>query len=312
MPDWCMIYKNWATMLTGYPTVIDCKPSGGEDPKQAINELYLFLLQYNEGNERFPEPVHQPPELIGQRFLVYKALGGGRRNPLYELRSVYDRESDRVIWMGGVYKSFIPGSPNKPMRQPVLPPLPDDITPPSTPQGQKMIRKPVVYSAEGPFPEAKDESISIGYYDENAPQPQVKVKVDVGGTVDYSADFHCVTGWSVGGVRWKGVPLLDLLSQHGLKGKWIVAVSTGGYTTVIPFEERLLDDAFLVTHLGDERLPREHGGPYRLILPKLFGWKSLKWVDSILVGDVYIDGFWEARGYHWRGLVVLNERFKTY
>lgn len=307
-----MIYKNWATTLTGYPTVIDCKPIDGEDPKQAINELYLLLLQYHGDNQRFPEPVHQSPELIGQRYLVYKAIGGGRKNPLYELRSVYDRRKDKVIWMGGVYKEIIPGSPSKPPRQPVLPEPPGELNPPKSPPGQKLIRKPVVYSAEGPFPETREDSINLGVYNEESPKPELKVKIDSSKISRYQADFHCVTGWSVGGLEWRGIPLLDLLDEHGLRSEWILTISSRGYTTIFPNDRRLLDDAFLVTHLGDEPLPREHGGPYRLIIPKLFGWKSVKWLNTILVGDIYLDGYWEARGYHWRGLVVLDERFKTY
>lgn len=308
MPEWCMVYKNWATGLTGYPTVIDCKPSG-EEPRKAINELYLLLHEYNPGD--LPEPVHLPPELIGQRYLVYKALGGGRRDPAYELRSVYDRRRDRVIWMGGVYKHIIPGSPSKPPRQPSLPGHDGRVDPPTAPKGQKMIRKPVVYSAEGPFPEPRDEWLTLGVFDERMPTPKTRINLSNGGR-EIEADFHCVTGWSVGGLKWRGAPLLELLEAHGLRGKWLLMTGHGGYSTIIPYDETILDNAFIVTHMGDEILPREHGGPYRVLIPRLFGWKSIKWLKSILVGDTYIDGFWEARGYHWRGLVALDERFKTY
>ncbi len=307
----CTIYRNWATALTGHPTVIECTPTTTRgDPIQHLERLHELLQERTEedaGQEPLPQPSYTGPELIGQRYLVYKAIGKRGGETLYELRVVIDKETSKTMWAGGVYKGEPPGIPKKPP-QPRLPPPPEDSTPPQAPQGQKTIRKPVVYSAEGPHPVEATEAIRLGTYDEHG--PTITSRAKPGREEALAGSFHCVTGWSVSNIRWSGARLLDLLEEHGLKGEWIIAVSSGGYTATIPYDERLLDDALIATSLDDNPLPREHGGPYRLVIPKLFGWKSVKWLWGILVGDTYLDGYWEARGYHWRGLVKQNERFK--
>jgi DMSO/TMAO reductase YedYZ molybdopterin-dependent catalytic subunit len=42
---------------------------------------------------------------------------------------------------------------------------------------------------------------------------------------------------------------------------------------------------------------REHGGPVRLLVAPMYGYKSLKWLSNIDVVDTVIPGYWEQRGY---------------
>jgi DMSO/TMAO reductase YedYZ molybdopterin-dependent catalytic subunit len=181
------------------------------------------------------------------------------------------------------------------------------------PFGQKVVPRFVVYAAEGIQrldPESwrlriwglVERELSYSYQD------LLKLSREFG-----EADFHCVTGWSVAGRRWGGVPLKELLREAGVRqdARWVAARSAAGYSTVIPIEEALSDDALLATTLDGEPLPRDNGFPARLFLPRLYGWKAAKWVTEILVLDRYEDGLWEALGYHERGLVAAEERFKV-
>jgi len=40
-----------------------------------------------------------------------------------------------------------------------------------------------------------------------------------------------------------------------------------------------------------------HGGPVRLYVAPMYGYKSLKWLDSITVTGTVQSGYWEQRGY---------------
>ncbi|HLU91725.1 MAG TPA: molybdopterin-dependent oxidoreductase, partial [Pedomonas sp.] len=66
----------------------------------------------------------------------------------------------------------------------------------------------------------------------------------------------------------------------------------------------------LVAHTHDGvPIPREHGGPARLVIPKFYFWKSAKWVGRIEFSDVDKPGFWEVRGYHNVGDPWNEERY---
>jgi len=124
--------------------------------------------------------------------------------------------------------------------------------------------------------------------------------------------FHCVTGWSVGGVEWGGVRLSSLLAAAGAPREgWLAAVSSGGYVAVVPLEEAWRPEALLALYMDGRPLSREHGYPARLYLPRLYGWKHAKWVERLVVLGGYEDGYWEALGYHERGLASAEERFKV-
>jgi len=125
--------------------------------------------------------------------------------------------------------------------------------------------------------------------------------------------FHCVTGWSVAKIRWTGVPLRRLLeaSRPRIDTGWLYIESYDGYTTVIPLTDANAPNAILALKMNDEPLPPEHGYPARLIVPSLYGYKSAKWVKRLYITREYRDGYWEALGYHERGSVLFEERFKS-
>jgi len=127
------------------------------------------------------------------------------------------------------------------------------------------------------------------------------------------ADFHCVTRWSRLGNTWEGVSTRKLLELAGgpLPGaEYVLAHGyDGGFTTNLPLSDFLAEDA-LVAFLHDgEPLTEEHGAPARLIVPRLYAWKSAKWVAELELLDRDRAGFWERNGYHMHGDPWKEERF---
>jgi len=129
--------------------------------------------------------------------------------------------------------------------------------------------------------------------------------------VRVTSDIHCVTRWSRFDNRWEGVSVGEIFRRAPvLPGAVaVMAHSEGGYTTNIALSDLLQEDALLaIRHDGDD-LPIEHGGPCRLVVPKLYFWKSAKWVRAFEVMDVNAPGFWEENGYHMRADPFREERF---
>ena len=127
------------------------------------------------------------------------------------------------------------------------------------------------------------------------------------------ADFHCVTRWSRLGNLWEGVSTRHLVElAGGLKpeARYVLAHAYDyGWTTNLPVEEFLSGDALVATRHDGEPLTLEHGAPARLIVPKLYAWKSAKWVGGFEFLGEDRAGFWERNGYHMNGDPWKEERF---
>ncbi len=129
---------------------------------------------------------------------------------------------------------------------------------------------------------------------------------------EYAGDIHCVTTWSKLGTRFGGVSLDLLLEAVAPQpaAAFILATSTTGYTTNLPLEHVTGGRAWIVwTHEG-RALPREHGGPVRLLVPHLYFWKSAKWVTRITLLEHDQPGFWERNGYHDLGDPWREQRYQ--
>ncbi len=122
-------------------------------------------------------------------------------------------------------------------------------------------------------------------------------------------DIHCVTKWSKLGTSFRGVSLDTLLEPVRPEGAYAMAYSYGGYTTNLALADLSGGKAWVVTEHEGEPLPREHGGPARLLVPHLYLWKSAKWIAGLRVMDHDEPGFWEQNGYHMRGDPWKEERY---
>ena len=117
--------------------------------------------------------------------------------------------------------------------------------------------------------------------------------------VEDVSDFHCVTTWSKYDCRWGGVAFTTLYERVRPKPEahFVYFTSYDGYSTNVSLEKCLDDDVLIATSFNGAPVPREHGGPARIIIPKLYAWKGAKFVKTIsfLAQDKL--GFWEVRGY---------------
>jgi DMSO/TMAO reductase YedYZ molybdopterin-dependent catalytic subunit len=126
---------------------------------------------------------------------------------------------------------------------------------------------------------------------------------------DVPCDIHCVTKWSKLGTSFRGVSVDRLLAAARPEGEFAMAFSYGGYTTNLPLADLSGGRAWVVTEHEGAALPREHGGPARLLVPHLYFWKSAKWVAGLRILDHDEPGFWEQNGYHNRGDPWREERY---
>ncbi|HLK62859.1 MAG TPA: sulfite oxidase-like oxidoreductase [Bryobacteraceae bacterium] len=127
------------------------------------------------------------------------------------------------------------------------------------------------------------------------------------------ADFHCVTRWSRLGNLWEGVSTRELVRLAGGADPRARFVLVHGYdrgwTTNLPLDAFLAEDALVAILHDGEAISLEHGGPARLIVPQLYAWKSAKWVAGVELIEKDRAGFWEANGYHMRGDPWREERY---
>lgn len=124
-------------------------------------------------------------------------------------------------------------------------------------------------------------------------------------------DIHCVTQWSRYDNTWQGVTTRHLLSmvKPGPEARFVIQTSYDGYTTNLPLADFADDDVLLAHSWQGAEISSEHGGPVRLVLPKLYFWKSAKWLTKITFVAEDQPGFWETRGYHMRGDPWNEERY---
>lgn len=117
--------------------------------------------------------------------------------------------------------------------------------------------------------------------------------------VEDVSDFHCVTTWTKYDCRWGGVAFTTLyeLAQPKPEAKFVYFTSYDGYSTNVALEKCLDDDVLVATSFEGAPVPREHGGPARVIIPKLYAWKGAKFVSGITFLAEDKLGFWEVRGY---------------
>lgn len=112
--------------------------------------------------------------------------------------------------------------------------------------------------------------------------------------------FHCVTGWTVDGVHWRGVRLHDLLAhaqaQPGAHALQFVSAEQP-YVDYLTLDQALLPDVLLAYEMDGRPLPREHGAPVRLVIPDMYGYKNVKWLREVNLVATAGTGYWEQLGY---------------
>jgi DMSO/TMAO reductase YedYZ molybdopterin-dependent catalytic subunit len=127
------------------------------------------------------------------------------------------------------------------------------------------------------------------------------------------SDFHCVTRWSRLGNLWEGVRTSELLKHARVLPQARYVLVSGhdwGWTTNMPLGAFLAEDALFADSHDGEPISLEHGGPLRLIVPRLYAWKSAKWVSGIEFLEHDQAGYWENGGYHMNGDPWSEQRYR--
>jgi DMSO/TMAO reductase YedYZ molybdopterin-dependent catalytic subunit len=138
-------------------------------------------------------------------------------------------------------------------------------------------------------------------YDEFKKLPRVRV----------FSDIHCVTTWSRLDNLWEGVSASAIrdLTRILPEAKFVIVHAAPSFTTNLTLEDFFAEDALFALKHENESLTPDHGYPVRLVVPRLYFWKSAKWVTGIEFTAQDRPGFWESRGYHSHGDPWLEERY---
>jgi len=115
-----------------------------------------------------------------------------------------------------------------------------------------------------------------------------------------TADFHCVSGWSVAGVRWSGVRVAELLDRAAPRPEARALrfeSADGAYVDFLDLASARAPDVLVALSLGGAPLKAERGAPARLVVPFFYGYKGVKWLRRVSAVASAGTGYWEARGY---------------
>ncbi len=112
--------------------------------------------------------------------------------------------------------------------------------------------------------------------------------------------YQCVTGWSVPNTTWTGVRLSSLLDKaqpHSAAKALTFYSFDGEYTESLTMDQARQSDVLLAYKLQGKPLSQPQGAPLRLVVPGMYGYKFIKWLDRIELVTKPIDGYWERNGY---------------
>ena len=158
-----------------------------------------------------------------------------------------------------------------------------------------------IYSITGQYPVIKAEKYRLevtGLVD--TPMTFTLKDLQSLPATSFSKTFQCVTGWKVPNVHWEGVQLSEILKMVGVH-QGAVALTFESYdgadTESLTIEQARLPDVLVAYKMLGASITTEHGGPVRLYVAQMFGYKSLKWLSAIRVVDAVKPGYWELNGY---------------
>jgi DMSO/TMAO reductase YedYZ molybdopterin-dependent catalytic subunit len=212
--------------------------------------------------------------------------------------------------------SFLKAPPAPIVSSPDSPVLPRVISPDTlrevrVPKGQHLTtRWPVLHA--GPTPKVDLATWNLKIFGEvEEPKSWSWDEFRALPALVVAADMHCVTTWSRLDNAWEGVPVREVMKHVVLKpeARFVLIHAEHGFTTNLPLDDFLGEDClFAWSHDGHPLTP-DHGWPLRLVVPRLYAWKSAKWVRGIEFLGTDRPGFWEQNGYHNHGDPWTEERF---
>jgi len=182
-----------------------------------------------------------------------------------------------------------------------------------TPPGQVLTSKwPVLHYGNVPKadPASEDWSLRVFGLVENPYEVSYREIRDMP-AVDVFCDIHCVTHWSRLDNTFTGIPVRAIIERARPRPEaaFVMCHSEAGFTTNLPLAEFIADDCILAYAWEGKDLTAEHGFPLRGLVPRLYLWKSAKWIRGIELRSTDAPGFWEKNGYHMHGDPWKEERF---
>jgi len=159
-----------------------------------------------------------------------------------------------------------------------------------------------IYTVTGDLPSRPEADYRLGV-EGMVDQPVVLTAADLRAMAPtrLNKDFQCVTGWRVHDVSWVGVRLGDVLDRAGVRpeaGAVRFHSFDGTYTETLTLDQARRSDVIVAYELEGKPISAAHGGPVRLYVAPMYGYKSCKWLERIEVtGPDPKAGYWEYRGY---------------
>ena len=182
-----------------------------------------------------------------------------------------------------------------------------------TPPGQTLTAKwPVLHYGSVPQVNPRDDDWSLrifGLCDD--PYELTYDELRALPAVDVVCDMHCVTHWSRLDNTFTGIPARTFIERAKPKpeARFVMCHSEAGFTTNVPLNDFTQDDCILAYQWDNKELDPDHGGPLRGLVPRLYLWKSAKWIRAIELRATDAPGFWEQNGYHMHGDPWKEQRF---
>jgi DMSO/TMAO reductase YedYZ molybdopterin-dependent catalytic subunit len=129
--------------------------------------------------------------------------------------------------------------------------------------------------------------------------------------LEITTDIHCVTKWSKFDTQWKGVDFatLESLVRPLPDATHVLCHAEFGFTANIPLEDLRSNVAMVAYEYDGQPLEPDHGYPLRFLFPRLYFWKSTKWLRGIEYLNADTPGFWERNGYHMYGDPWKEQRY---
>ena len=196
------------------------------------------------------------------------------------------------------------------------------ITSPDTLRGDRLERTPPAQSITAKWPVLHHGKVpKVDPHDPNwelrifglvdAPYELTYDEIRAMPAVDVVCDIHCVTHWSRLDNTFTGVPTRSIIERAKPKpeARFVMCHSEAGFTTNVPLADFIADDCILAYQWDGKDLTPEHGWPLRGLVPRLYLWKSAKWIRGIELRATDAPGFWEQNGYHMHGNPWSEERF---
>ena len=182
-----------------------------------------------------------------------------------------------------------------------------------TPPGQVLTQKwPVLHYGSVPKVDPHDPTWRLRVFGQvEEPYELTYSEILAMPPTDVLCDIHCVTHWSRLDNTFTGVPTKTLIDRAKPKpsAKFVMCHSEAGFTVNVPLDEFTAEDCLLAYNWQGKPLTPDHGYPLRGLVPRLYLWKSAKWIRGIELRATDAPGFWEQNGYHMHGDPWTEERF---